>query len=86
MDASDLCDLSLSRLSRPANLTGFPAISLPCGFTQAGLPIGLQLMGRPFGEATLLNLAYAYEQSTTWHTRRPPFKAVNGYSYDFSAT
>jgi aspartyl-tRNA(Asn)/glutamyl-tRNA(Gln) amidotransferase subunit A len=64
---------ALSRLTRPANLTGFPAISLPCGFTAAGLPIGLQLIGRPFAEATILQLAYAHEQETTWHQRRPLF-------------
>ena len=64
---------ALSRLTRPANLTGFPAVSVPCGFTEGGLPIGLQLTGRPFAEATILQLAYAYEQETTWHQRRPMF-------------
>jgi aspartyl-tRNA(Asn)/glutamyl-tRNA(Gln) amidotransferase subunit A len=64
---------TLSRLTRAANLTGFPAISVPCGFTQSGLPIGLQLIGRPFAEATILQLAYAYEQETTWHQRLPMF-------------
>jgi aspartyl-tRNA(Asn)/glutamyl-tRNA(Gln) amidotransferase subunit A len=64
---------AVSRLTRPANLTGFPAISVPCGFTQGGLPIGLQLIGRPFAEATVLQLAYAYEQETPWHQRRPMF-------------
>jgi aspartyl-tRNA(Asn)/glutamyl-tRNA(Gln) amidotransferase subunit A len=64
---------ALSRLTRPANLAGFPAISVPCGFTQGGLPIGLQLIGRPFAEATVLQLAYAYEHETTWHQRRPMF-------------
>jgi aspartyl-tRNA(Asn)/glutamyl-tRNA(Gln) amidotransferase subunit A len=64
---------ALSRLTRPANLTGFPAISVPCGFTQGGLPVGLQLIGRPFSEATILQLAYAYEQETTWHQRQPMF-------------
>jgi Asp-tRNA(Asn)/Glu-tRNA(Gln) amidotransferase A subunit family amidase len=63
----------LSRLTRPANLTGYPAISLPCGFTEGGLPIGLQLIGRPFAETTILQLAYAHEQETTWHQRRPLF-------------
>jgi aspartyl-tRNA(Asn)/glutamyl-tRNA(Gln) amidotransferase subunit A len=62
-----------SRLTRPANLTGFPALSVPCGFTQGGLPIGLQLTGRPFAEAALLQIAHAYEQETTWHQRRPMF-------------
>jgi aspartyl-tRNA(Asn)/glutamyl-tRNA(Gln) amidotransferase subunit A len=64
---------TLSRLTRPANLTGFPAISVPCGFTRGGLPIGVQLIGRPFAEATILQLAYAYEQETTWHQRQPMF-------------
>jgi aspartyl-tRNA(Asn)/glutamyl-tRNA(Gln) amidotransferase subunit A len=64
---------ALSRLTRPANLTGFPAISVPCGFTQGGLPVGLQLIGRPFSEATILQLAYAYEQETTWHQHQPMF-------------
>jgi aspartyl-tRNA(Asn)/glutamyl-tRNA(Gln) amidotransferase subunit A len=64
---------AMSRLTRPANLAGFPAISVPCGFTQGGLPIGLQFIGRPFAEATVLQLAYAYEQETTWHQRRPMF-------------
>ena len=64
---------ALSRLTRPANLTGFPAISVPCGFTMAELPIGLQFIGRPFAEATILQLAYAYEQETTWHQRQPMF-------------
>jgi len=63
----------LSRLTRPANLTGFPAISVPCGFTQGGLPIGLQFVGRPFAEATILQLAFAYEQDSTWHQRQPMF-------------
>ena len=54
-----------------ANLAGVPAISLPCGFTAAGLPIGLQLIGKPFDERTLLSVAHAYEQATPWRTRRP---------------
>ena len=56
----------------PAALAGTPAIALPCGFTRSGLPISLQLLGRPFGEATLLRAAHAYEQETDWSTRRPP--------------
>lgn len=54
------------------NLAGICGISLPCGFTNSPkLPIGLQLLGKPFGESTILNLAHAYEQSTDWHKARP---------------
>ncbi|HET7343028.1 MAG TPA: Asp-tRNA(Asn)/Glu-tRNA(Gln) amidotransferase subunit GatA [Methylomirabilota bacterium] len=55
----------------PASMTGLPAISVPCGFNAAGLPIGLQLIGRTLDEATLLRVAHAYEQATPWHDRRP---------------
>jgi aspartyl-tRNA(Asn)/glutamyl-tRNA(Gln) amidotransferase subunit A len=54
-----------------ANLAGIPGISLNCGFTRSGLPIGLQILGKPFDEATILRVADAYEQATPWHTRRP---------------
>jgi aspartyl-tRNA(Asn)/glutamyl-tRNA(Gln) amidotransferase subunit A len=54
-----------------ANLAGVPGISVNCGFTKEGLPIGLQLIGKPFDEATVLAVAHAYEQATPWHTRRP---------------
>jgi len=54
-----------------ANLAGVPAISLPCGFTKEGLPVGLQILARPFAEEQLLGLAYAYEQSTSWHLEKP---------------
>ncbi|CAF0697013.1 Asp-tRNA(Asn)/Glu-tRNA(Gln) amidotransferase subunit GatA [Candidatus Methylacidithermus pantelleriae] len=54
------------------NLAGVCAISLPCGFDSEGLPIGLQLIAGPWHEATLLRAAYAYEQATDWHKRRPP--------------
>jgi aspartyl-tRNA(Asn)/glutamyl-tRNA(Gln) amidotransferase subunit A len=62
---------ALIRLNRPANFTGLPAISVPCGFTRDGLPIGLQLIGRPWEEALLLQIAFAYEGATAWHTRHP---------------
>jgi aspartyl-tRNA(Asn)/glutamyl-tRNA(Gln) amidotransferase subunit A len=61
----------LSRLTRQANLAGFPAISVPCGFTEGSLPIGMQLIGRPFAEASILQIAHAYEQNNSWHQRRP---------------
>ena len=53
------------------NLAGLPGIAVPCGFDHQGLPIGLQLIGKPFDEATLLQTAYSYEHSTSWHTRKP---------------
>jgi aspartyl-tRNA(Asn)/glutamyl-tRNA(Gln) amidotransferase subunit A len=57
--------------SRPANFTGLPAISVPCGFTRDGLPVGLQLIGRAFEEATLLRIAHSYEQANDWRARHP---------------
>jgi aspartyl-tRNA(Asn)/glutamyl-tRNA(Gln) amidotransferase subunit A len=69
---------ALCRLNYPANLAGLPALSLPCGFSRTGLPIGLQLMARPFDEATLLRVAHAYEQTTTWHARTPPLSRSTG--------
>ena len=62
----------LTQFTRPFNLNGFPAITVPCGFSEDGLPVGLQLAGRPLEEETLLRAAHAYEQSTEWHLRRPP--------------
>jgi aspartyl-tRNA(Asn)/glutamyl-tRNA(Gln) amidotransferase subunit A len=61
-----------------ANLAGLPGISVPCGFTRAGLPIGLQLLGRPFGEAELFRAAGAYEGASEWHRRRPPLEPLAG--------
>jgi aspartyl-tRNA(Asn)/glutamyl-tRNA(Gln) amidotransferase subunit A len=60
-----------SRLTRPFNGLGLPALSLPCGFSRNGLPLALQIVGRPFDETTVLRLGHAYEQVTPWHTRRP---------------
>ncbi|MFZ9682740.1 MAG: Asp-tRNA(Asn)/Glu-tRNA(Gln) amidotransferase subunit GatA [Cephaloticoccus sp.] len=62
-----LCDI----YTIGVNLAGLPAISVPCGFTSAGLPIGLQLIGQPFAEADLLAVAAAYERGHDWHQRRP---------------
>lgn len=56
------------------NLAGVPGISIPCGFTSKNLPIGLQIIGKRFDEETILKVAYAYEQSTKWHKRRPSLK------------
>lgn len=58
----------------PFNVLGLPAISLPCGFTKTGLPIGLTIAGPPFGEERVLALAHAYERATEWHARKPPLK------------
>jgi Asp-tRNA(Asn)/Glu-tRNA(Gln) amidotransferase A subunit family amidase len=55
----------------PFNATHPPALSVPCGFTRAGLPVGMQLAGRPFDEATVLRVGHAYEQATEWHLRSP---------------
>lgn len=55
----------------PFNATGMPALSLPCGFTVGGLPVGLQIVGREFDEWTVIRAAHAYEQLTEWHKRRP---------------
>jgi aspartyl-tRNA(Asn)/glutamyl-tRNA(Gln) amidotransferase subunit A len=54
-----------------ANLAGLPAMSTPCGFSSAGLPIGMQLIGNYFSEAHLLQVAHQYQQASDWHLRRP---------------
>ncbi|MDR4492854.1 MAG: Asp-tRNA(Asn)/Glu-tRNA(Gln) amidotransferase subunit GatA [Nitrospirales bacterium] len=59
----------------PSSLAGIPAISIPCGFSTMGLPIGVQIMGRPFDELIVLRVAHAYEQATTWHTKRPVIRS-----------
>lgn len=61
----------MARLTRPYNLAGLPAVTIPCGFS-AGLPVGLQIGGRAFDEATVLRVAYAYQQAAGWHLKRPP--------------
>jgi aspartyl-tRNA(Asn)/glutamyl-tRNA(Gln) amidotransferase subunit A len=69
MYLSDICTIS-------ANLAGVPAVSIPGGFSEDGLPIGLQLLAAPFQEEVLLRAAYAFEQATPWHTRRPTLAAT----------
>ncbi len=61
-----------SRFTRPFNALGLPALSVPCGFAPDGRPVGLQLVGRPFDEATLLRAGHAYEQAAGWWRQRPP--------------
>jgi aspartyl-tRNA(Asn)/glutamyl-tRNA(Gln) amidotransferase subunit A len=62
---------NLARHTRLFNLLGFPTASYPCGFGASGLPVGLQVAGRPWDEATVLRIGYAYQQVTDWHTRWP---------------
>jgi Asp-tRNA(Asn)/Glu-tRNA(Gln) amidotransferase A subunit family amidase len=64
-------ELFLLRNTRPFNVWGLPAISIPCGFTKTGLPIGVQIAGPHWGEQAVIDLAYAYEQATEWHHRKP---------------
>ncbi len=64
--------LRISQMTRPTSYLGLPALSVPCGFSGAGLPLGLQLIGRPFDEATLYRLGAAYQSDTDWHQRIPP--------------
>ena len=68
-------EILLLRNTRPVNVWGLPAISVPCGFTAGGLPIGLQMIGPAWAEGRVLQLAYAYEQTTDWHKRKPPISA-----------
>ena len=64
MYMSDVCTI-------PINIAGLPAMSVPGGFMY-GLPVGMQIIGKPLGEETILRVAYAYEQATGWHKLRPP--------------
>jgi aspartyl-tRNA(Asn)/glutamyl-tRNA(Gln) amidotransferase subunit A len=61
----------LTRFTAPFNLTGLPALSIPCGFTQSGLPIGLQIVSRAWNETGVLRAGLAYEQATEWHKQKP---------------
>ena len=63
---------ALIHFAGPFNLTGFPAVSIPCGFTPGGLPIGMQLVAKPWQQGPLLAAAHAYQQATDWHRRLPP--------------
>ena len=64
-------DLGRRMYTSPAALAGLPALSVPCGFTESGLPMGMQIIGRPFDETTLFRLGHTYESATEWHTMHP---------------
>ena len=66
--------------TRQFNLSGHPALTIPCGFTRAGLPVGLQLAGKAFDEAMLFRVAHAYEEATSWHERRPAVKEAEAHA------
>jgi Asp-tRNA(Asn)/Glu-tRNA(Gln) amidotransferase A subunit family amidase len=68
----------LWRNTRPFNFLAFPTISVPCGFTRSGLPIGLQLSGAPWQETELLRIAHTYEQASQWRVRRGRLARVGG--------
>ena len=70
-DAPRIID-AITSCTRWVSYLGVPALSVPCGFTEQGLPVGFQVIGRPFQESTLLRLADAYQSETDWHTRTPP--------------
>lgn len=70
-DGSEIAAASLARFTRFFNVVGLPAISVPCGFTSEGLPVGLQIAGKAFDEPTVLRVAHAYEQDARWFERRP---------------
>jgi aspartyl-tRNA(Asn)/glutamyl-tRNA(Gln) amidotransferase subunit A len=72
LDSVDEATTPLAAFTRAANYLGACALSLPAGLSRDGLPIGLQLMGAPFAEATLVTLGRAFQRATDWHARRPP--------------
>ena len=69
--ADDTVFAGLPWLTRPYNLTGMPAVTVSCGFIAEGLPVGLQIAGRRFADAHVLQIAHAYQQATDWHTKQP---------------
>jgi len=71
LDSARTKELAMLHNTRPINFTGLPTISVPCGFTRAGLPIGMQITGRAGDDENVLRLAHAYEQATAWHKRGP---------------
>jgi aspartyl-tRNA(Asn)/glutamyl-tRNA(Gln) amidotransferase subunit A len=78
IDDEPKIDLTYDRQARtPFNVTGTPALSLPIGFSQSGLPIGMQVLGKAFDEAMIYRVAHAYEQATSWHLCRPVLDATS---------
>jgi aspartyl-tRNA(Asn)/glutamyl-tRNA(Gln) amidotransferase subunit A len=75
IEQSASLDAGRTRNTWPFDVSGLPAITVPCGFTSSGLPIGLQIVGAPFAEPTVLAMAHAYEQATDWHSRHPKLSA-----------
>jgi aspartyl-tRNA(Asn)/glutamyl-tRNA(Gln) amidotransferase subunit A len=67
---------SLLKFTRPFNFSGHPSCSVPCGLTRDGFPLGMQIVGRPFDELTVLRVADAWQRATDWHTRRPPLSTA----------
>jgi amidase len=65
-------DMSRLRFTAPFNFNGAPTLTLPCGLSDDGLPLSLQIVGKPLGEAPICRVGQAYERATTWHTLRPP--------------
>lgn len=74
--ATEQAALGIATNTRPFNYLGLPSMSIPCGFDPNGLPIGLQISGRPFAEAAVLQAADTYQRDTDWHARRPAIAAV----------
>jgi aspartyl-tRNA(Asn)/glutamyl-tRNA(Gln) amidotransferase subunit A len=70
-DGEETVDSAVSRFDAPFNLLGLPSLTVPCGFSNDGLPIGMQIVGRPFDESTVLQVGYAYENATDWYSRFP---------------
>ena len=70
-EVPQITGMTLKRASDLIRTKTAPSISVPCGFTASGLPVGLQITDAHWAESTVLALAYAYEQTTEWHTRRP---------------
>ena len=65
---------SLTRFTRWVNYLGLPALAVPCGFTPSRMPVGFQLIGRPFSERRLFRIGHAYQQATPWHVAAPDFQ------------